>query len=90
MFEACSGGTGRNVLLAVFAVFPGNYQRAISRSPQKTWTSAQSAAEITASCLAVISLFFAVLRQNARGEGPWRRNCFGWSVDEIRMSLAIS
>jgi hypothetical protein len=49
-------------LFSLFSlVLAENYQRVLSRSPQKPWVFDGSAAERTAKPLAVISLLFAVL-----------------------------
>ena len=62
--QPAGGGVGSTALLAVFAVLPRNLQRAISRSPQKSWTSTRSTDERTANrslLFRCFRLFFAVL-----------------------------
>jgi hypothetical protein len=50
----------RNAVLAVFAVFPENYQRRLAFLPQKPWVSGAVETARTAASLAVFLLFFAV------------------------------
>jgi hypothetical protein len=50
----------RNAGLAVFAVFPENYQRRLAFAPQKPWVSGGIEPAKTAARLAVFWLFFAV------------------------------
>jgi len=52
-------------MLAVFAVITANYQPSVSRLPQKSSAADGSGSDITASMLAVIPLFSAVLVNNS-------------------------
>jgi hypothetical protein len=57
---------GRARSFAVFAVLPGNLQRARHRSPQKSWAADDSAREENSKTSAVTRLFFAVfVRKNS-------------------------
>jgi hypothetical protein len=57
--------------LAVFAVFPGNQQRATSHFWRDSWAADDSAAKITAGSHADIRCFFAVfLLENSQSREP--------------------
>jgi hypothetical protein len=70
-------------LLAVFAVFAGNLERARSRSPQKSWAGGLSARKITAGRP-------PLLLEITSRKGHERHKWSGGAGDEICMCAIIS
>jgi hypothetical protein len=79
-------------VFAVFAVFPGNLQRASCRFWQKSWTGDVSAKEKTAKFplfRRCFRLFFMAICQERGSHIPASRRP-SMSINEIRMPAAIS
>jgi len=94
MFESGGAGTGRNVLLAVFRCFRCFSMKlsasdfAFAAENLDFYAIAGRNNSEPARCS--FAVFCCSSTKRERRGGPWHRNYFGWLVDEVHMSLAIS